>query len=99
MSKKSHKQYHSRLFQLYIVLFIGFRKTVSHITVSLQTWELLMKFIRNNTTQMLQISELWHRDSVNTVIYLLFIYLFIYLLTKRYIHIAMYKESRTTRHR
>ena len=67
MSKKSHKQYHSRLFRLYIVLFIGFRKTVSHITVSLQTWELLMKFIRNNTTQMLQISELWRRDSVNTV--------------------------------
>jgi len=57
MSKKSHKQYHSRLFRLYIVLF----------SVSLQTWELLMKFIRNNTTQMLQICELWHRDSVNTV--------------------------------
>ena len=28
-----------------------------------------------------------------------YFYLFIYLLTKRYIHIAMYKESRTTRHR
>jgi len=27
------------------------------------------------------------------------LYLFIYLLTKRYIHIAMYKESRTRRHR
>ena len=35
----------------------------------------------------------WSRD-------IEFIYLFIiYLLTKRYIHIAMYKESRTTRHR
>ena len=40
------------------------------------------------------------RGVADLLITIIIIYLlFIYLLTKRYIHIVMYKKSRTTRHR